>query len=82
MFGLLQAIQEQGIVVGFPMKKAWDLGLESRAAGEVSSEVKDVRSGETIKIGGCDTSLFPCADHSLWRGQLKTSHCPEGVALG
>lgn len=65
MFGLLQAIQEQGIVVGFPMKKAWDLGLESRAAGEVSSEVKDVRSGETIKIGGCDTSLFPCADPSL-----------------
>lgn len=72
MFGLLQTIQEQGIVVSFPMKKAWDFELESGVAQEGLSDVKDVKNGETIKIGGCHTSLFPCADHSLWRAQFKT----------
>lgn len=70
---LLQTIQEQGIVVSFPVKKAWDFVLESGAAWEGSSEVKHVKSRETIKIGGCHTSLFPCAltTESVCTGKIQ-----------
>lgn len=73
VFRFLQTIQEQGVVVSFPMKEAWDFSLEPGAVQEGSSEVKSVRSRETIKVGDCHTSLFPCVHHSLRRAQFSVA---------
>lgn len=66
----LEAVQEQRIVVWFPVKRPWDFELNLELRGKCPQQLK------VLKIGGYDTLLIPYTNHSQWRGQLKT-----GVAV-